>query len=50
MGFTENVDAAFLSDKHNKLYILKGHEYARVEFKVGQGASMDGGYSKEISN
>ena len=49
-AFQSDIDAAFLSDKRDKLYMLKGDEYVRLTFIVGQGAEMDAGYPKYISD
>jgi hypothetical protein len=49
LTFTEDIDAAFLSDESNKLYLLKGNKYVRLTFLVGSGAEMDSDYPKGIS-
>jgi len=49
-NFTSNIDASFLSEEDNKLYLLKGDQYVRLTFYVGQGATMDSGYPQPISN
>ena len=49
-NFTSDIDASFLSEENNKLYLLKGDQYVRLTFYVGQGASMDSGYPQPISN
>jgi hypothetical protein len=49
-NFTSNIDASFLSEEDNKLYLLKGDQYVRLSFYVGQGATMDSGYPQLISN
>ena len=49
-NFTSNIDASFLSEEGNKLYLLKGDQYVRLTFYVGQGATMDSGYPQPISN
>lgn len=48
--FASNIDAAFLSETDNKLYLLKGDQYVRLTFIVGEGAQMDEGYPQPISN
>ncbi|WP_458720266.1 hemopexin repeat-containing protein [Candidatus Nitrosocosmicus sp. R] len=48
-NFTSDIDASFLSED-NKLYLLKGDQYVRLTFYVGQGATMDSGYPQPISN
>lgn len=48
--FTSNIDAAFFSDADNKIYLLKGDQYVRLTFIVGQGATIDQGYPQPISN
>lgn len=48
--FTSDIDAAFLSDVDNKLYLLKGDQYVRLTFVVGEGASMDEGYPQPIAD
>ncbi|MER5176456.1 MAG: hemopexin repeat-containing protein [Candidatus Nitrosocosmicus sp.] len=45
-----NIDAAFLNGYDNKLDLLKGDQYVRLTFIVGQGATMDQGYPQPISN
>jgi hypothetical protein len=49
-NFTSNIDASFLSEEDNKLYFLKGDQYVRLTFYVGQGAMMNSGYPQPISN
>ncbi len=49
-NFTSDIDTAFLSEDNNKLYLLKGDQYVRLTFYVGQGATMDSGYPQPISN
>ena len=49
-NFTSDIDASFLSEEDNKLYLLKGDQYVRLTFYVGQGATMDSGYPQPISN
>ena len=49
-NFTSNIDASFLSEEDNKLYLLKGDQYVRLTFCVGQGAMMNSGYPQPISN
>jgi len=48
--FTTDIDAAFLSDVDNKLYLLKGDQYVRLSFVVGEGATMDEGYPQLIAD
>lgn len=48
--FTADIDAAFLSDVDNKLYLLKGDQYVRLSFVVGEGATMDEGYPQPIAD
>ena len=49
-NFTSDIDASFLSEEDNKLYLLKGDQYVRLTFYVGQDATMDSGYPQPISN
>ena len=49
-NFTSAIDASFLSEEDNKLYLLKGGQYIRLTFYIGQGATMDSGYPQPISN
>jgi hypothetical protein len=49
-NFTSDIDAAFLSDVDNKLYLLKGDQYVRLSFVVGEGATMDEGYPQPIAD
>ena len=49
-NFTSDIDASFLSEEDNKLYLLKGDQYVHLTFYVGQGATMDSGYPQPISN
>jgi len=48
--FTSNIDAAFLSEDDDKLYLLKGDQYVRLTFIVEMGAPMDEGYPQPLSN
>ena len=49
-NFTSDIDTFFLSEEDNKLYLLKGDQYVRLTFYVGQDATMDSGYPQPISN
>ena len=49
LNFTSNIDASFLSEEDNKSYLLKGDQYVRPTFYVGQGSTMDSGYPQPIS-
>jgi Hemopexin len=49
-NFTSDIDASFLSAEDNRLYLLRGDQYVRLTFYVGQGATMDSGYPQPISN
>ena len=40
----------FFSEEDNKLYLLKGDQYVRLTFYMGQGAIMGSGYPQSISN
>jgi hypothetical protein len=46
--FTSDIDASFLNDEDNKLYLLKGDQYVCLTFYVGQGATMDSDYPQPI--
>jgi hemopexin len=50
LGFHADIDAAFYSDKYEKLYLLRGWHYVRLTFKVGQEGRVDSGYPRLISN